>query len=131
MATCRKPTSPSNPTLAGTVTWNGALLGFTPNAAPVAGNAVVGVNLGTMTGSADFTNLESWAAGEAPGEAETGVAWGDGDLAYSITVNGNTFSQTGGGDDGFLTGAFFGEAHEGMGGTLERDDLTAAFGGGR
>lgn len=34
-------------------------------------------------------------------------------------------------DDGFLTGAFFGHAHEGMGGTLERDDLTAALGGRR
>ena len=120
----------SNPTLAGTATWNGALLGFTPNAAPVAGNAVVGVNLGTMTGSANFTSLESWAAGEAPGEAGTGMIWGDGNLAYSIAVNGNTFRQTDG-DNGLLTGAFFGENHEGMGGTLERDDLTAAFGGSR
>ena len=58
------------------------------------------------------------------------MTWGDGDLGYSIDVHGNTFRQTGG-DDGILTGAFFGESHEGMGGTLEREDLTAAFGGTR
>ena len=65
----------------------------------------------------------SWAV-------DDGAVWGDGDLGYLITVNGNTFTRTGG-DEGYLTGAFFGRRHEGMGGTLEREDLTAAFGGGR
>ena len=119
-----------NATLSGSATWDGLLLGFTPGAAPVAGDARLGINLGTMTGRANFTSLESWAAGAAPGEAGTGEVWGDGDLGYSISVLGNTFKQTGG-DDGILTGAFFGESHEGMGGTLEREDLTAAFGGTR
>ena len=119
-----------NPDLAGEATWTGLLLGFTPDEAPVAGNAEVGVNLDDLTGEADFTGLESWAAGEAPGEAGTGASWGDGDLGYTIAINGNTFKQTGG-DDGLLTGAFFGESHEGMGGTLEHEDLTAAFGGKR
>ena len=86
-----------NPALTGTAAWTGILLGFTPEAAPVAG---------------------------------TGTQWRDGHLAYTISVTGNTFRQTGG-DEGFLTGAFFGQSHEGMGGTLERDDLTAAFGGSR
>ena len=36
-----------------------------------------------------------------------------------------------GGDAGTVTGAFFGPAHEGMGGVLERDDLSAGFGGKR
>ena len=45
-------------------------------------------------------------------------------------MSGNTFVQTGG-DEGYLTGGFFGESHEAMGGTLEREDLTAAFGGER
>ena len=119
-----------NPELAGEATWEGLLLGFTSDAKPLAGDAELGVNLGDLTGQADFTNLESWAAGETPGNAGTGETWGDGDLAYSIAVTGNTFRQIGG-DDGILTGAFFGESHEGMGGTLERDDLTAAFGGKR
>ena len=119
-----------NPSLTGTATWQGILLGFTPEAEPVAGDAALSVELEALTGQADFTDLESWAAGEAPGNSGTGVMWGDGDLGYSITVVGNTFKQTGG-DAGILTGAFFGNAHEGMGGTLERDDLTAAFGGAR
>ena len=116
--------------LKGDVEWAGDLLGFTPDAETVAGDASLGINLGTLAGQADFTSLESWSAGKAPGAAGTGMQWGDGDLNYSIAVTSNTFSQIGG-DDGILTGAFFGESHEGMGGTLERDDLTAAFGGRR
>ena len=119
-----------NPALAGTATWEGLLFGFTPDAAPVTGDAALSIILDTLTGSADFTSLESWSAGEAPGDAGTGMIWGDGDLSYSIAVTYNTFRQTVG-DDGILTGAFFGPAHEGMGGTLEREDLTAAFGGTR
>lgn len=119
-----------NPSLAGTAAWTGFLLGFTPEAAPVAGNARLGVKLDDLTGNAIFTSLESWAVGEVPGSAGTGTKWGRGSLFYTIAVTGNTFQQTGS-DEGFLTGAFFGESHEGMGGTLERDDLTAAFGGER
>ena len=60
----------------------------------------------------------------------TGATWHDGDLRYDIEVRGNTFVQTGG-DDGTVTGAFFGPEHEGMGGVQERDDLSAGFGGTR
>ena len=56
--------------------------------------------------------------------------WDDGDLSYVIAVRGNTFRETGG-DEGRLTGVFVGAAHEGAAGTLERDDLTAAFGAAR
>ncbi len=120
----------NNRTLSGSATWQGVLLGFTPSAAPVAGDAEVGVNLATLTGSAEFTNLERWAAGPAPGEAGTGTMWLDGDLSYTISVTGNAFSETGG-DDGTLTGIFTGANHEGAAGTLERSDLTAAFGASR
>ena len=116
--------------LQGEVEWSGCLLGFTPDAESVVGDASIGVDLETLDGHAEFASLESWAADEAPGAVGTGMIWGDGDLTYLIAVTGNTFKQTGG-DDGFLTGAFFGESHEGMGGTLERDDLSAAFGGKR
>ena len=34
-------------------------------------------------------------------------------------------------DEGEVRGLFFGPLHEAMAGTLERDDLTAAFGGQR
>ena len=116
--------------LSGQATWEGALVGITPAAEPVAGDAAIGVNLATMRGTADFTALESWAARAAPGDAGTGMQWLDGDLGYTIAIRGITFRQTGG-DAGTLTGVFTGRSHEGAAGTLERSDLTAAFGASR
>ena len=66
--------------------------------------------------------------GQAP--VPTGTTWGDGDLSYGINVQGNTFVRTGG-DAGAVTGVFFGPQHEGMGGVVQRTDLSAAFGGTR
>ena len=119
-----------NPNLTGTATWEGHLLGFTPSVEAVAGNARLGVDLPTLDGDLDFSNLESWAANAPPGDVGTGQQWDGGTLSYDVQVRGNTFIQTGG-DEGIITGAFFGSEHEGMGGTLERNDLTAAFGGKR
>ena len=114
-----------NSQLTGTVTWDGLLLGFTPNARSLTGDAQIDVNLADLRGRAEFTNLETWAAG--PGEQGTGIKWGDGDLGYTIAVEGNTFTQTGG-DAGRVTGIFVGQSHDGATGTLERADLTGAFG---
>lgn len=119
-----------NHSLSGYVSWIGVLLGLTPKAASVAGEAEIGVNLGTLTGRADFRNLETWGARTTPGEAGSGTEWLDGDLGYSIAVRGNTFKQTSG-DEGVVTGIFVGRRHEGAAGTLERQDLTAAFGASR
>ncbi|MCY4429826.1 MAG: hypothetical protein OXC11_05455, partial [Rhodospirillales bacterium] len=114
----------SNPRLTGSVNWRGALVGFTPAADRVGGYAGITVNLPTMTGSAVFDSLVTIRAdGQTP-------RWRDGDLHYSIAVRGNTFRETGG-DDGRLTGIFAGRSHEAAGGTLERSDLTAAFGASR
>ena len=67
---------------------------------------------------------------------------GDGNLNYAIAIHGGvtppgqaghtayTFRESGG-DAGKLTGTFTGQNHEGVAGTLERSDLTAAFGGAR
>ena len=116
-----------NRDLSGSATWSGVLLGLTPDTAAVAGDAAISVNLASMTGRADFTNLETWGANTAPGAAGSGATWLDGDLGYGVAVRGNTFRETGG-DDGRLTGIFTGRSHEGAAGTLERTDLTAAFG---
>ena len=79
---------------------------------------------------------------------EGGGTWGDGDLHYAVRASGsdNTFQRAdtdlefirdgpgyvwSGKDLGTVTGAFFGPRHEGMGGVLERHDLSAAFGGKR
>lgn len=119
-----------NGSLAGTATWSGELLGITPSRAAVAGDAEISVVMSSMRGRAEFTNLESWGPNAAPGVAGTGTVWFDGNLGYSIAVDGNTFRETGG-SAGRLTGVFVGRNHEGTTGTLERSDLTAAFGASR
>ena len=120
----------TNSALFGTVSWNGALLGVTPSAETVAGRARLVVELSTFEGQLDLTGLERWGVKAAPGMVGTGITWGDGDLEYSIGIRGNSFHRMGG-DDGQVAGAFFGAAHEAMGGALERSDLTAEFGGKR
>ena len=119
-----------NRQLAGTARWSGRLLGLTPTSEAVAGFAVLAVRLESLDGDLNFNALEYWPAGTAPGAVGTGSMWRDGDLGYLVEVRGNTFVQTGG-DAGAVTGAFFGSAHEGMGGVIVREDLSAAFGGTR
>ncbi len=119
-----------NETLLGSARWSGRLVGLTPRAKTVAGAADLSIRLATLDGRLDFTGLESWAADAAPGAAGTGSRWGDGDLGYGVEVGGNQFWATSG-DDGIVDGSFFGVAHEGMGGVVKREDLTAAFGGSR
>ena len=117
-----------NPDLSGRIAWSGRLIGLTPHAEAVAGAAALSVELSTLTGTMDFTALEHWPADLAPGPAGSGAMWTDGDLRYGIEVRGNTFHRAGG-DAGTLTGAFYGPAHEAMGGVLEREDLNAGFAG--
>ena len=117
-----------NQELMGSASWSGRLLGLAPSGETVAGAAGLSIDLVSLSGDLDFASLESWAA--APGDPGTGAMWGDGDLNYDIVVEGNVFARTGG-DAGHITGAFFGASHEGMGGTLVRDDLSAGFAGTR
>ena len=119
-----------NAALSGTVRWQGRLLGLTPDTRAVAGETALAIQLSTLDGTLGFSDLEAWSAGAAPGAIGTGTIWGDGDLDYTVVVQGNTFVQTAG-DEGHVTGAIFGAAHEGMAGTLDRDDLAAGFGGTR
>ena len=119
-----------NMELPGNIVWSGRLLGLTPLAETVAGTADLTVELATLSGMVDFSELEHWPADAPPGETGSGATWRDGDLSYRIEVRGNGFSQTGG-DAGEVTGTFFGPAHEGMGGVLVREDLSAGFAGRR
>ncbi|MDE0214267.1 MAG: hypothetical protein OXN22_09335, partial [Deltaproteobacteria bacterium] len=112
------------------VAWSGRLLGLTPTAETVAGAAKLTVDLATLSGTVDFTALEHWATEQPPGAVGSGTMWHDGDLRYSIQVRGNAFVDMNG-DDGTVTGAFFGPGHEGVGGVLVREDLSAGFGGKR
>ena len=119
-----------NTELSGSVTWIGRLLGFTTESESLAGATDLTINLATLRGRIDFTNLEHWGVNATPGPVGSGQTWNDGDLGYSVIVRGNTFYQTGG-DAGEVTGAFFGTGHEGMGGVVERSDMSAGFGGTR
>ena len=119
-----------NMELSGSVRWSGRLLGLTPRAETVAGTADLNVELATLSGRLDFSELEHWTADAAPGATGSGATWRDGHLTYGIEVRGNSFIQTGG-DAGQVTGAFFGPSHEGMGGVLVREDMSAGFGGNR
>lgn len=56
----------------------------------------------------------------------SGGLWKDGSLHYDVAVSGNEFARTGG-NEGEVTGAFFGSGHEAMGGVLRRLDLSAGF----
>lgn len=125
--------------LSGTVIWNGKLIGVRPGhhhllgdpKSTVSGIAEISVDLSTLQGHASFEELRIGIFPLPPGLVNPVVeTWRDGDLEYDIAVRGNAFHRVAG-DAGVLTGIFTGERHEGAAGTLERDDLTAAFGGTR
>ena len=114
----------SNTLLKSEVTWTGGLLGYTPDERSVAGETTLTMRLATMTGALAFTNLEYQGAGAAPEPLTSS------ELRYDVAASGNRFMSTAGAD-GTATGVFTGRAHEGMGGTVRRSDLTGAFAGTR
>ena len=64
-----------NTALSGSAEWNGTLLGITSAGQTAAGAARIGVELSTMTGTADFNDIETWSG--PPGTKGTGAHWGD------------------------------------------------------
>ena len=123
-----------NPALSGSATWNGALLGITPSGRGVAGDSSLRLDMESLSGQLAFTGMRY----------DGGGTWGDGDLHYAVRASDDGFRRAdaefvrvgpgydwSGKDLGTVTGAFFGPRHEGMGGVLERHDLSAAFGGKR
>ena len=119
--------APAELGLSGTATWTGELVGFTPAMEAVHGDSEINMDLAAMTGNAAFTALEHWDAGDPPGQRGTGTQWHDGDLHYSLALDGNYF-RSNRGDEGYVSGRFVGPEHEGAVGILERPDLTGAFG---
>ncbi len=114
----------SSTSLSGTVTWSGRLAGMEPDGDAVRGDAALIVDLTTLDGDAEFTGLETWAAGVNPSSV-AGDQWGTGSLEYDVTITGASFSDS----TGSVSGGFVGEGHQGMAGTLSRSDLQAGFGG--
>ena len=126
----------NSPEIAGQrrATWIGSLLGFTGAGRPVAGDAEIGIEMTSLQGRADFSDLESWAPETHPGAPGSGRRWGDGDLGYTIGVRTEAGTEVfvstfaAGDDPGMVTGTFVGARHEGAAGVLEHPDLSAAFG---
>ena len=126
--------------LSGMASWTGALMGFSPmgeSHVVIVGGAGLVVNLGSLASSDSslhdlrFTNLKTW--GTAIEQSWIGRNGEHGQLSYKVTVGSYGFNNfeapAFASDEGIVTGAFFGERHEAMGGTLQRSDLIAAFGG--
>ena len=118
----------SNPVLSGHARWHGMFMGYGIGVV-VGSDADLSIDLETLEGFFELSRMGYWARFEdiAPG---TGNLWGDGNLSYTVNVSGSTFTSVGG-DDGVVEGIFVGPAHEGMAGTLKRNDLVGAFGGSR
>ena len=121
------PTTPLNDSIQGSATWSGSLIGVDIGQSmlpPVFGNAELGVDLATLRGSAQFSDLTVHVDG-------TANAFRAPELQYDIDVNGNTFSDAA----GHIQGGFFGPAHEEMAGVLDDRtapvSLLAGFGGRR
>ena len=109
-----------NDRLEGNATWSGNLVGFTPAGRSVAGDAGLAVILEDLTGDLSFSDMLH----------DDATTWRTGRLDYAVQIGGNAFVRSDG-DEGDIDGRFFGPGHESMGGTLQRDDLRAAFGGTR
>ena len=130
-ATGRDPSPPLERRLSGSAGWEGRAIGLTPEAETVAGAVAMVVQLASLHGEIDFTGLEAWPPHAGPGALGTGAQWGDGDLHYGIALSGGRVFVETGGDEGEITGAFFGSNQQRMGGTLRRRDLSAGFAGDR
>ena len=112
------PTTPLTDSIQGSATWSGSLIGVDigqPMLPPVFGIAQLDVDLATLGGSAQFSDLTVHVDGVSN-------AFHRPELQYGINVSGNTFSDAA----GHIHGGFFGPAHEEMAGVL--DDRTAAVG---
>ena len=111
--------SPQHHALQGTATWTGTLVGKTAwLAEDLHGIAQIRVNFDNLEGYADFHTITRW----------DGTMWNQNGWTYDIYVNGPYFDSD---DlDGIpdVTGAFYGTNGEIAAGTLQRTEITAAFG---
>ena len=118
-------------------TWNGHLLGFNGDGKVVTGKAAITIDDFTSTtenGTAEFTGFETWDNFQENGRTKD-ITSPITEINYDIKiVNGGKDSDyrqgfvntnVGAGD---LSGVFVGEKHEGVIGSLERSEFSAAFG---
>ena len=113
---------PEPGTVRGSARWEGELAGFDDQGASVWGDAAIALSFETLEGEAVFDRLYSG-----------GEWWDRTGFSYPIALTGHWFASTErdrpgerAGPD--VVGALYGGNAEVAAGTLERPDLTAAFG---
>lgn len=113
--------------LFGSVTWRGALLGFS-GISPVVGDATLKVDMRNLNGEQvlDFNDIYFLNRSEDDSDAKW---FPHRDIKYKVNMGTNGFHYSE--PDGQIRGVFTGPEHEGMAGTLKRTDLVGAFGGKR
>ena len=129
----------------GTATWDGAMLGYSASRR-VIGDVDLTVDLSRVySGQHDlsFDDVRYWDGIDPDPNGSLWKGTGEpvaGELAYKVRIDGTGFDNADRGfsgqgipntSSGAVTGSFYGRTYQSMGGTVQRSDLTAAFGGSR
>jgi len=108
--------------LSGRASYSGTLVGYAPDGSALHGDADLGVDFGRGTGEARFHRIADWE----------GSWWNRNGYRYDLSLYGHYFDSTmdSRDRDGIpdVTGAFYGFEAETAAGTLQRPEITAAFG---
>ena len=113
--------------LAGRVSWEGSLLGFS-GPSPIAGDVELDVMLSRLHMPQNLKFRDIYFLNRF--ESEGPDRWFPiRNLDYKVDIAGNGFSHWS--DEGLIYGTFLGPEHEGMAGTIKRTDFIGAFGGTR
>ena len=120
--------------LQGTATWWGNFLGYS-GPSPLMGDAALRVNFATLSDPNAEQDLLFWDIFYVNryGSDSPDRWFPTRDIDYKVTINGNTFFNVSseGYEQGHVAGAFMGEFHDHMAGTVKRTDMVGAFGGTR
>ena len=127
-----------NPRLFGTATWEGSLVAFS-GSSPLSGTAELEVNIATLSTDESehdlrFRDIFYINRIENSDRSASSPRWfSTRDIDYKVSITANIFQNVlgEGYEDGWVDGAFMGENHEHMAGTVKRTDMIGAFGGSR
>ena len=108
--------------LSGSASYDGTLVGYAANGTALYGDADLSVHFGRGTGVARFHRITDW----------DGNSWNRSGYRYDLSLYGHYFDSTIDSQDrdGIpdVVGAFYGFEAETAAGTLQRPEITAAFG---
>ncbi len=118
---CRTHSTPRLDELSGRASYSGTLIGYADDE-PVHGDADLSINFNRGTGEARFHRIADW----------DGNSWNRSGYRYDLGLYGHYFDSTidSQDQDGIpdVVGAFYGFEAETAAGTLQRPEITAAFG---